>query len=649
MASTLVRMLTSALALAAIAGPSASRGASLTVEKSPVVLGRIESVPVVLRIEEPPGTADLPLRLSVNVGAFGEVTRLEAGVYKAVYTPPPTRFPQVALVAAWRETGPDAPIDFLRMPLWGTTRVEALALPGSEVRVQVGPDEFGPVFTNAKGAASVPVEVAPNVPEAIIKVKEKSGLLFTRRAGVTIPDYNRVTLALVPHAVLANGEDRVRVDVLYDAPGGLPSERVHLKASEGTVSLVGHSESGRFTYKYMAKPGSASREVSFEVSVDGDPASRSTAAVSLGLPPASQVSLVAPPKPLLSDGHTTAPVLVKVFDAHGLGLPHQRVEVMANGQMLRSADDKGGGVYEARLVAPATYPAGGLVRLTAAVLKPDGQALSASANYQVLPLPEPASLKGQVSPRIVDADGRSRAVLSLDVRNKAGLPLEGAQLIALASHGTVSPVIELGEGRYRAEFHAPDSLPPGSEALIRIVDSSNTFEATVPVPLRKVERMLFGAHVGFESNLGEMDGPRAGLDALVPLRLFGAPFAVEATADLGGATQTIHSSLGDSRSDALFVPLALRLAYSPYLSSNLSTYVGAGPVLVLARVSNPVNGYRAQKAAAGAVVYGTCALNWGPGQVFGELSWTWATVDHPDFRLDAGGLGVAIGYRIGLF
>jgi hypothetical protein len=633
----------------ALAAPSASRGASLTVEKSPVVLGRVDAVPVVLRIEEPPGTAELPLRLSVNVGGFGEVTRLEAGIYRALYTPPPTRFPQVALVAAWRETGPNAPIDFLRLPLWGVTRVDALALPGSEVRVQVGPDEFGPVFTNVRGAASVLVEVPPNIPEAIIKVREKAGPLITRRAAVAVPDYNRVTLALVPHAVLANGEDWVRVDVFYDAPGGAAPERVHLKAAEGTLSLLRREKPGRLSYQYLAKPGSPSREVTFDVTVDGDSASKSSAKLSLGLPPASEISLVAPEKPILADGRATAPVLVKVFDAHGLGLPHQRLEVMANGQILRPVEDMGGGLYEAKFLAPSSYPAGGLVRLTAAVLKEDGQALSASANYQVLAPPLPASLKAQVSPRPVDADGKSRAVLAFDVRDKAGLPLRGAQLIALASHGTVSPVMEVGEGRYRAEFHAPEAPPPDSEALVRVVDSSNSFEAVVPVSLRKVQRLLFGARVGFESNLGEMTGARVGLDALVPLRLFGAPFALEATASLGAASQTIHGSAGDSRSDALFAPFALRLAYSPYLTAKLSTYVGAGPAVVLARVTNSANGYRSQKAAAGAVAFGACAIHWGPGQAFGELSWTWAAVGHPDFRLDAGGLGVALGYRLGLF
>jgi hypothetical protein len=633
-----------------LAAPAASsRGASLTVEKAPVVLGKVEAVEAILRIEEPPGTAELPLRLSVNVGSFGEVTRLEAGVYRATYTPPPTRFPQVALVAAWRETGPEAPIQFMRLPLWGTTRVEAMALPGSEVRVEVGEREFGPTLTGAKGSASVPVEVAPNVPEAVIRVKEKAGQLFTRRAVVKVPDYNRVTLALVPHAVLANGEDWVRLDVFYDAPGGVPVEKVHLTPTEGTATLIGHEEPGRFTYKYLAKPGSLSREVSFHVSVEGDAASKSTATVSLGLPPAAQIALTAPPKPIIADGHTTAAVQVKVYDAHGLGLPHQSFEVMAGGQLLRAVDYKGSGLYEARLVAPATYPAGGLVRLTATLLKSDGQALTSSANYQVLPLPLPASLKGQVNPRPLEADGKSKAIVALDVRDRAGLPLKGAQLIALASHGTVSPVLELGEGRYRIEYHAPDSLPPGSEALLRVVDSSNSFEAVVPVALRKKERLLVGARVGLSSNLGEMTGVRAGLDALVPLRLFGARFAVDATASFATASRTVRGAVGASRSDALYFPLALRLAYLPYLSARLSTYLGAGPAVVLARVVNDANGYRATKAAAGAMVYGSASLSLGPGEAFAELSWTWASVEHPDFRLDAGGLGVEIGYRIGLF
>ncbi len=50
----------------------------------------------------------------MNVGSFSEPMRLGPGKYRVTYVPPTTRFPQVALVAVWRETGTDARIDFKR-------------------------------------------------------------------------------------------------------------------------------------------------------------------------------------------------------------------------------------------------------------------------------------------------------------------------------------------------------------------------------------------------------------------------------------------------------------------------------------------------------------------------------------------------------
>jgi len=108
--------------------------ATLTLDKEPVVLGRSESVTVTVHVDEPPGTADRPLRLAVNVGSFGEVTRAGPGAYRVVYVPPTTRFPQVALVAVWRETGPEAPIEFLRIPLYGIAKIPVRAPTPSSAR-----------------------------------------------------------------------------------------------------------------------------------------------------------------------------------------------------------------------------------------------------------------------------------------------------------------------------------------------------------------------------------------------------------------------------------------------------------------------------------------------------------------------------------
>lgn len=636
-----------AAALASLVSAS-SVAASLALDTSPIVLGRVESVGVTLRVEEPPGSEHLPLRLSVNVGSFSGAVRVEPGVYKATYTPPSTRFPQVALVAAWRETGPDAPIDFLRIPLHGTTRIDAVAPPGSEVRALVGSTEFGPMTANARGQVTLPVDVPPDVPVAVILVKDRSGATIRRTATVSVPPYNRLTVALVPYAVLANGEDWVRVEVFYETPTPVPPQKIAIVPSEGSVTLLRTAPS-RFVFKYLPPAGSVSRESTFQVGVEGDSAAKGQASVSLGLPPPAQVDLIVPPKPLFCDGRTSAPLQVRVYDAKGLGLPHQHLEVMANGHLIRDVSYKGAGVYEAQMVAPASYPDNGLVRLSATVLKPDGQAVASTANYRVLPLPLPSSITGEVSPRPVLADGQSKAAITLDVRDKAGMPLKGAQLLAVASHGRASPVLEIGEGRYRVDYVPPESLPPNDEALVRIVDSSNAFESVVPVPLRKDQRLFVGLRGGFTHSLKDLSGPRAGLDVLVPFRVGKANLAIEAAATVGGTTQHIATLSGSSRSEAEFVPASLRVAWAPLVTKRVAAFVGVGGVVTWARVRNDANGYDAVKVGFGGMGFVSGAFNLGPGQAFLEGSWSYAPVEHSDFRLDAGGLGVEIGYRFGLF
>lgn len=642
-----------ALALAvalsfALGAAAPALGASLTLENGPVVLGRVELVGVLFQVEEPPGEPR-PLRLSVNVGSFGEVTRVEPGLYRAVYTPPKTLFPQVALVAAWRESGPEAPIEFMRLPLHGSTRIDAVAPPRSEVRVIVGDTEFGPVTTNARGRASVPVDVPPDVPEAVIKIKERSGSVTTRRAAVSTPPYNRLTVALVPHAILANGVDWARVDVLYDA-GAVAPDSIRVVPTEGEVTLL-RAEPPRYSYRYMPPRGSVSRELGFQVTVEGDKAAQGSARLALGLPPPAEIVIKPPDEPLIADGHASATVEVRVFDENRLGLPLQRIELMANGQRIEGLHYKADGVYEARFVAPATYPEGGLVRFSATVFKPDGQGLTTGANYQVLPLPLPASLLGRVAPRPVLADGHSRAVITLDVRDKAGVPLPGARLIALAAagQGTVSPVLDLGEGRYRVDYVAPETVPPGAEALVRIVDSSNSFESIVPVPLREEHRLLGGLRAGYTHSLAELSGPRAGLDLWVPFRLSTASFALGLSATYGRATQTVEGTYAESRSQANFVPAALKLAYAPLITSRFAGYLGAGAVATWARVRAEANGYDAVQVGLGAIGFVGGALDLGPGQLFLEASWAYAPVDDEDFHLDAGGLSLELGYRFGLF
>lgn len=633
-----------AVALALL--PALASAASLEPEKSPAVLGRFDSVGVLVRVDEAPGTGDRPLRLSVNVGSFGEVTRLGPGVYRSVYTPPTTLFPQVALVAAWREDGPEARIDFVRLPLYGTTTIDVTGPAGSEVRVRVGRAEFGPVVTGAHGLAQVPLVVPPNEPEALIAVTDpKTGQVTRRRAKIAVPPYNRLTMALVPHAILADGEAWARVEAFYDTTGeNAAPEKLALETTAGAAELVRASH-GRFVYRYRPPPGTQAKEIDLKASVPGDRTARGAATLSLELPPPAVLAITPPKEALVADGHSTATFTVGVYDASGLGLPQQTLELMANGRTLPTPVHRGNGIYEAKLVAPATYPAGGEVQLSASVVRPDGETLLTTARVQVLPLPIPRSVSAHVTPSPLLADGQSTAVISLDVRDEAGLPLPGARLTLAAGDGQVGRVTEVGEGRYRAEYVAPEHLPASGDALVKIGDASGKLDAAVLVPLAPNQRLLLGPRVGAMHALGDFASARFGLDAWIPLKLGDARLALGLTAAFGQTSQTVRSAVFTSTATAAFVPLAVRLAYEAWLTPRVSVYFGAGAQATPVRVTTSLDGAQALQVGWGAQGFGGGALALGPGRVFAEIVATYAPVAHPDFSLDAGGLGVDVGYR----
>jgi hypothetical protein len=627
-----------------------SFGASVALDKEPVVLGRTESVGLIIKIDELPGTEARPLRLSVNVGSFGNIERVGPGTYRTVYLPPSTRFPQVALVAAWRETGPDAPIDFFRFPLYGMTQVPVSARAGSEVKVEVGVQEFGPVTVGTGGKAVVPVVVPPGIPEAIITVREKSGAVTRKHARVDVPPYNRITMAVVPHALLASGKDSARIEVFYDLGGAnLPADRLKLHASLGDA-IFERAESGRYVYRYTPPTGTTEREVRFDASVTGDPVTRGSIDLALGLPPPSTVVVTAPERPIPSDGHSSAKVAVLVFDATGLGLPQQKVEVTANGRPLPVVSYVGNGLYEATYIAPTAYPAGGLVQFLARVPRAGAPPLTATANYQVLAMAVPSAIHVELQPNPVVADGKSKGRVTLDVRDSAGLPLLGAQLFLLPDLGVMSPLVELGEGRYESDFVAPSEGATG-EANVRIVDASGQFEQKLVIPLRAGPSLLIGPRGGYTHSFGQVSGPRVGLDVWIPFRLGNSVLGFGLSAAWEPAAQTVEDGGGafSTRSNASIVPMIARLGYELYASRRISLHAGLGAQVTYVEVRNSVLRTPARAISAGGLGFFNAGLTLGPGQLFGELSYAFAPVEHADFRLNAGGLGIDIGYRLGLF
>jgi hypothetical protein len=642
------------LALAALVlalCPAAPRAASISIEGGAIVLGKSESVPIRIQVDEPPDADVRPLRLAVNVGSFSEPTRLGPGKYRAIYIPPSTRFPQLALVAVWRETGPDAKIEFLRFPLFGTTKIEIATKRGAKVHAQVGFESFGPFAADAKGSATIPVAVPPEVSSADLAITDTTGVVVKKTVPVAVPPYNRLTAALVPHAVVADGNSWARLDVLYALGGaGVPADRIRVRPSVGTASIQS-AAGGRYVYRYVPPAGTPAGKVTFAISVDGDPVAKASAQLNIGLPPPSRLVLRPPPVAVAAGTGETAPVSLLVMDAAGLGLADQEPEISANGAPLTPVVYRGAGLYEATFKAPEAYPTGGLVQFFAAVKGPTKTPLATTANYQLKAAPKPGAVAARFVPAPVPVGTADPARLLLDVRDEAGAPLPRADLIAIASDGSVGKLTEEAPGVYAAEYVPPPSLPSGS-ATLRIVDGSGGFERTLPIPLRyAAHRLLLGASAGWAQSPGDAAGFRVGVDAWAPVRVGPASLALGLAASWGSAERDVTDATRTltSRSTATFIPVSLMVGFEAVSRRRLSVSVGGGGVATLGRFDNSLAGPEQVGWGLGGLGFLSGAWAIGPGQAFLELSWAWAPVETDDFRLDAGGPRAALGYRLGVF
>lgn len=410
----------------------------------PLVLGTVESVPVTILAPESEGEAR-PLRVSVNVGAFEEVVRKAPGVYESRFRLPATRYPQVALVAVWRETGPAAPITFLRIPLSGKTTLPVGTRRGAEVSVVVGEEIFGPVKANRRGRAVVPIVVPPGVTEVV--ARSTSGTTESQKTvPVDVPPYNRLTLAVTPYLIEADGRASITAHVFYDRASPPPIERVVVLAPRGEVTPLS-AEKGHYRFRYVPKRGESAAEVTLRARVRGDRRSKAEATLSLGTPIPQRIVVRRAAPGLVADGESRTTVEVLLMDKLGLGVAQRTLTTTTTAGRFTGGKDLGGGRYALTLVGPNGYPASGRAEVTISVS--DRPEVIERLVLPVSPAPWPSEAIVSLAPSHPIADG-SPFTLEVLAVDGAGRGFEEGLTIT-ASAAAVGEVVNAGHGRYRAE------------------------------------------------------------------------------------------------------------------------------------------------------------------------------------------------------
>lgn len=425
------------------------------------ILGQVQEVPVRIRAPAEGSVAGRPLRLSVNVGRFGPIRRVEPGVYESTYRPPDAQFPQVAFVAAWRETGPDAEISFFRIPLHARTEVPVRARSGASVSVQVGDQIFGPVVADG-GRARIPIVVPPGTDQVLV-VSRLQGRESQATVSAGIPPYNRLTLAASPYKIPSDGQAYATIHAFYDREGGLEPEQLRLRAPGGRLNFV-RRQGQALIYRFVPNRTSAARTVRVEGEVRRDPASKAFVDIELGLPMPERVAA-----PIGAawrwDGRTPYGFTAFVTDRLGLGVDGLDLVITSTPavQGIATVRPLGEGQYRVQLEPqPATpFPPEG--RLPVGVRVRQRPALGTEASIPLVAAPWPTDVQVRTAPARPEAQPRRPVEVEVQARDASGQPHSRPLVLGVAEGGELlDPLFMEAPGRYRARVQLTErrrSLP----------------------------------------------------------------------------------------------------------------------------------------------------------------------------------------------
>ena len=276
--------------------------------------------------------------LTVNVGSLDELEEIgNPGEWATRYLPSEARYPEVAVFAAllpWPSRGgPAFSVAHAVLPLAAAIDLPGEVRPRVAVTVKIAGEEFGPVISDGRGRFDVPVVVPPGHGAGRGVSVDSFGNRRETEIDLRLPQTNRVTAAVHPELLLADGESRARIIAFIVDEHGAPlaGKEPSAKAMLGTVGrLIDHGE-GVYVgwYEPPSRLDDGTVVDGITVGLPGD--SRSSARMELSLvsgPPARVLHSVSPPT-VAAPSEEPATVELRLLDARGSPARDAIVELQA--------------------------------------------------------------------------------------------------------------------------------------------------------------------------------------------------------------------------------------------------------------------------------------------------------------------------------
>ena len=589
---------------------------------------------VIVRYRAP---AHLGATLSVSTGTLDQPQSTGEGRFQVKYTPPVARYPQVAIFALVSRDGNQ--FVWSRVPLRGAAVVELTSDPNVSVSVKVGDAKFGPVYTDAKGRAALPVLVPPGISQAESAATDALGNVRAQTISLDVPEIN-------PLLCVGPRESTHGFLIFATDAKGQPAANLPLQAQATTVTVTETTAETEGVYRVLfavpeqVRPGATAH---LQVSTTKSRA----AAMSCDIPLALEVP--------------------------------SSIEVALSRQQFQAAEDEPvkirvtphyeGSGERASAVLQLSAAVGTLSRTKLATREPvevewriphkfggEKTALLQVRGDVTKDLPlglvtgAPSELSLAADSETLPADGHATTTLRVTATDAQGNPTPLTQLESQAL-GTLTGWSEVAVGSYEAEYRAPYSKE-GTDHVV-ITDRQSGLAISRDLTLENVtHRFAIAARAGYLTNFARVSAPLGILQLAYRTPWFGERIKLSALAGYYQSQGSVGTQTSAQNVDVAVwaLPIMLRAEYIfSFGMLDVGPVLGAGMLGAQSRVESAAtgsyyDGHFVPLLAAGA----NGGVGVGPGRVCAEVSYWAASLKKDTISGNAGGMNLSLGYELPL-
>ncbi len=331
--------------------PAVKSAVKVSANPPRLTLGQDPSATVTVEVQGNTDGADIALL--VSAGEIRNVTNMGNGKFVAQYVPPQQQFPQYALITAVDKRNPGKAVGTHLYQLVGKANFPVVGKPNSAIIMQVGPQEFGPVQSDATGKAQVPVVVPPGVPTATV-ISITNGQRTEAPLDLQVPPSKTIQFFPMSSSVPSDPGKKIPLRAWVARANGdaAANADVSFTVSAGTVGPAEHVGEGQYTAAWTPPSGNTAATATLQVTVNrnGTPF---TDSMNVALSPvrAQKVSLSAEP-PDLAPGDAGFQIFAKARGPADQPLSGRNLVIDALGATTSGATrDLGGGDYQASFAA----------------------------------------------------------------------------------------------------------------------------------------------------------------------------------------------------------------------------------------------------------------------------------------------------------